>query len=107
MSLNNEEFENVRRDRDEDEPLDGRDSQPGEGTSDDVRSLETDDPLRGGSAVLEENDRDPLGLNPETLQLEPLDEQRSIYDVDSEDDPGIDAERGAGSPDRRESPDTE
>ncbi|WP_313810621.1 hypothetical protein [Glutamicibacter sp.] len=107
MTLNNEEFENVRRDRDEDEPLDGRDSQPSEGTSDDVQSLESDDPLHGGSAILDDNDRDPLALNPETLQVEPLDEQRTIDDVELEDDPGIDAERGTDASDRRVSPDAD
>lgn len=107
MTLNNEEFENVREDEDVDEPLDGRDSQPAAGASDAPQTLEAEDPLRGVDAVLDENDNDPLALNPETLQVEPLDEHREIDEVDAETDIGLDEQRSANLPDLREEQDAE
>lgn len=107
MTLNNAEFENVRKDEDVDEPLDGRDSQPSAGSSDAPQTLESEDPLRGVDAVLDENDNDPLQLNLETLQVEPLDEQREIDEVDAEANIGLDEQRSANLPDRREDQDLE
>ncbi|WP_423299297.1 hypothetical protein [Glutamicibacter nicotianae] len=109
MSLNNEEFENVRKDQDIDEPLDGRDSQPAEGSSDAPAQLDADDPLRGAERILAESDEDPLLLNPETTQVEPLDEERAVDDTQLDEpeefeDLGLDAERSANLPDQREIP---
>ncbi|UTT39396.1 hypothetical protein NMP99_15500 [Glutamicibacter mishrai] len=105
MSLENPEFDEVRQDLDADEPLDGRDSQPVGGSSDAPGVLDSEDPLRGVQQVLEERDRDPLGLNPE-----PLDEQRpadetELEDPEKEAGAGMDAQRIANLPDHREAPD--
>ncbi|WP_434922336.1 hypothetical protein ACR9WD_14760 [Glutamicibacter sp. PAEs-4] len=109
MSLNNEEFENVRKDQDIDEPLDGRDSQPAEGSSDAPAQLDADDPLRGAEGILDQSDEDPLLLNPETTLVEPLDEERAVDDTQLDEpeefeDLGLDAERSANLPDQREIP---
>lgn len=110
MSLNNEEFDNVRKDQDIDEPLDGRDSQPAEGSSDAPAQLDADDPLRGAEGLLDESDADPLQLNPETMRVPPLDEERAIDDdaqldgLEGAEDPGLDEERNANLPDQRETP---
>ncbi|MEF9982836.1 MULTISPECIES: hypothetical protein [Actinomycetes] len=110
MSLNNSEFDDVRKDSDTDEPLDGRDSQPAAGSSDAPQAQDAEDPLRGADRVLEENDGDPLALNPETLLPEPIDGQRPVDDTlldypDQDDEQGLDAERTANLPDQRETPD--
>lgn len=100
MSLNNSEFDEIREDHDADEPLDGRDSQPAPGSSDAPTTLDSIDPLRSVDAVLEENDRDPLQLNPETLVPEPQDEQRSVEDTQLSD-----TAHQANQPDQRQDPD--
>ena len=108
MTLNNAEFDDVRRDEDADEPFDGRDSQPAAGSSDAPQSLDTEDPLRGPDRILDESDADPLQLNPETLLPEPLDEDRAVEPDDEADDAadiGLDDERRVNLPDQRESPD--
>ena len=105
MSLNNSEFDDVRRDEDADEPFDGRDSQPAQGSSDMPQTLDAEDPLRGADLVLDQSDEDPLQLNPETLLPEPLDGDREIDDEEAGSDAGFDGERRANLPDHRESPD--
>lgn len=108
MTLNNAEFDDVRRDEDADEPFDGRDSQPAAGSSDAPQSLDAEDPLRGPDRILNQNDADPLQLNPETLLAEPLDEDRAVALEDEADDTanvGLDDERRVNLPDQRESPD--
>lgn len=105
MSLENSEFDDVRQDLDADEPLDGRDSQPAGGSSDALRALDAEDPLHGVEKVLDENDHDPLGLEPE-----PLDEQRAADETELEEagpaeGQGSDGQRTANLPDQRENPD--
>ncbi|MFJ2618454.1 hypothetical protein [Glutamicibacter sp. NPDC087344] len=105
MSLNNSEFDDVRGDNDADEPMDGRDSQPAAGSSDAPQTLDAEDPLRGPDRVLHVNDADPLGLDPQALRPEPLDEDRGIDEEDETADSGIDDERQVNLPDNRQSPD--
>lgn len=105
MSLENSEFDDVRQDLDADEPLDGRDSQPAAGSSDAPGALDAEDPLHGVEKVLDENDQDLLGLNPE-----PLDEQRTVDEMEREEagpaeSLGSDEGRIANLPDQREDPD--
>ena len=105
MTLENPEFDDVRQDLDAEEPLDGRNSQPAEGSSDAPQAMDAEDPLHGVERVLADNDHDPLALNPE-----PLDEQRiadpiPLDDEAEEDRAGIDAQRLANLPDQRQTPD--
>lgn len=104
MTLNNAEFDDVRRDLDADEPFDGRDSQPAEGSSDAPQSLDAEDPLRGADRILDAYDADPLQLTPETLLPGPVDEAHAV-DEEAAPDVGTDDERHVNLPDNRESPD--
>jgi len=105
MTLNNSEFDDVREDRDEDEPLDGRDSQPvTEGSSDDPQTLDHNDPLRDEETLLaERTGEDSLHVG----VLEPEDEERIVGDpqLEEEIDPGLDEERPAAMSDQRDDPD--
>ena len=100
MSLNNAEFNEVRKDQDTDEPLDGRVSQPAAGSSDAPASLDAEDPLRGVDQVLEESDADPLALDPDLPE-----EQRAAEGYEEGDAEGLDEEHSVNQPDQRESPD--
>lgn len=95
MSYNNSEFEDIRQDQDIDEPLDGRDSQPAEGSSDAPQNLDSGDPLHGVDQVLEANDEDPLQL----------DADRPVDGSELEEDSGLDAQRAANAQDQRLEPD--
>ncbi|GAB3619510.1 hypothetical protein GCM10027417_07700 [Glutamicibacter endophyticus] len=103
MTLNNSEFDNVRQDEDIDEPLDGRDSQPMPGSPDATAELYSEDPLRGVDQVLEENDLDPLQLNPENLPSESATGEAQAPESDSD----AEANHRANLPDQRDNPDHE
>ena len=95
MTLNNAEFDDVRGDLDADEPLDGRDSQPAEGSSDDPGEMDSVDPIRSVDKVLDDNDRDPLDLDPDfSVSVQPGEEP-----LDDE------QEHLANASDHRETPD--
>lgn len=66
MTLNNSEFDEVRQDLDVDEPLDGRDGQPVEGSSDEPSALDAEDPLHGAEQIIEENDTAVLATDEAT-----------------------------------------
>lgn len=103
MTLNNSEFENIRR-QDPDEPLDGRDGQPvTEGSSDAPQTLDSEDPLRGTDAVIAQDDE----LDFEGAAVEADDAERLVEEPAPGDErnPGIDAEREVPPGDRREDPD--
>ena len=104
MTLNNSEFDDVRRDEDIDEPIDGRDSQPvSEGSSDAPQTLESEDPLRGQDAILDEDDEHAFGTGP----LEGDDEERIVgYQQQAQAiDPGLAEARPTDQGDPRDDPD--
>jgi hypothetical protein len=106
MSLNNSEFDDVRQDRDADEPMDGRDGQPAPGTPDAPQGDGGADPLHGVQQILEQHDEESLELNPETLLPEPDGRQGAADESElaayAEE---LEQEPDANLPDQRQDPD--